>query len=223
MEIAKQFSGNVMEALKANPDHLFVRNAINKTRMDILLDVRDETGKSTCITVPKTWIPIDLLDYVDAESLKKSVQLRSFVRSGVLKLCDPEDSVRILKTEDAHNEAKRRGVKDYRTDLTEGEAEKSDVHQVVIPEASTEARDFYDINLIQLEDCLQKDEADKIASEVCGTYLSSADEKLYADEKTTEKIKKMREIASDSKWESATKQFDELLATIEKNAPAKSE
>lgn len=98
MQIAKVFNGNLYSALEKWPNHLFVKNSIKRNNMVILLDVRDETGKTTCINLPKTWIPIDLLDYVDKDSITKSIQLRSFLRSGVLSLVDADDAERILST-----------------------------------------------------------------------------------------------------------------------------
>lgn len=221
MQIAKTYNGNLYTALEKWPTHLYVKNAIKRDNMVILLDIRDETGKTTCVTLPKTWIPIDLLDYVDKDSLVKSIQLRSFLRSGVLALVDADDAEKVLSTKEAVAEAKRCGIKNFRSDLTEGEEEKSSVKEQVLPKATTDKMDFYDVNLMTLEDTLIEAEADKIVADVCGNYAANADEKLFADEKTTQNIKNMREIANDKLWKNATAKLDELLKLIEDNAPKK--
>lgn len=221
MQIAKTYNGNLYTALEKWPTHLYVKNAIKRDSMVILLDIRDDTGKTTCITLPKTWIPIDLLDYVDKDSLVKSIQLRSFLRSGVLALVDADDAEKILSTKEAAEEAKRCGIKNFRSDLTEGEEEKSNVREQVLPKASTEKKDFYDINLMTLEDTLTEAEADKIVADVCGNYASNADAELFANEKITNNIKSMREICEGSQWTKAKAKLDDLLKTIEENAPKK--
>lgn len=94
---------------------------------------------------------------------------------------------------------------------------KSSVTEKVMPKASTEKRDFYDISLMNLEDALQEDEANKIVADVCGNYASNADEELFKNEKVTNSIKEMREICNDKLWKSATEKLDEILKLIADN------
>lgn len=219
MQIAKPFNGNLEQALEKWPNHLYVKNAIKKDNMVILIDIRDATGKVNCITLPKTWIPIDIFDYVDKESIIKSTQLRSHIRSGILKLVDADDAEKILSTNEAADEAKRCGLRNSHAALTEESDEKSDVKEKIAPKMSTEKMGFYDIQLMNLEDTLIEADADKIVADVCGNYASNADEELFKDEKVTKAIKEMRTIANDKEWKNATAKLDEILKLIEENAP----
>lgn len=106
---AKTFNGNLEQALAASPDHLFIGNNL-KNRGILIFEVKDSSGKSVGIKLPKTWVPIDLMLFVDRDSIKRSNTIRTLHRKGAIKFLDPNDSIEILKTEEAKKEAERAGL-----------------------------------------------------------------------------------------------------------------
>ena len=83
-KIAKIYTGNIDQALEKWPKHLFIKNAC-ADNMTLLINLKDASNTTVTIKFPKTWVPVDVLDYVDANSALKSSQLRGMLRSGNLE------------------------------------------------------------------------------------------------------------------------------------------
>ncbi len=57
----------------------------------------DESGTNVDVTVPNTWIPIDLTMFTVKESLLKNSIFRGFVNRGVLQLVNPSEATQGLQ------------------------------------------------------------------------------------------------------------------------------
>lgn len=221
-QIAKIFNGNIDQAIEKWPKHLYVKNCC-EDKMTLIITVKDATGTSVTIKLPKTWFPIDIFNYIDKESASRSSQLRGLLRSGNLKIVEADSAEEILKMPQAREEAKRLGLVDY------GFVEDSHVSEekpFVIPQREEKEveRDFYSIRKMAIEDAEDATDAYNIAAEVYSSYIAEADEELLKNEKVTSKIKDMKKIAEnkivekkDEGYKKAVDKFDELLAFIAEN------
>jgi hypothetical protein len=152
--VAKTFNGNLEQALAANQDHLFIGNNL-KNRGILIFEVKDSSGKSVGIKLPKTWVPIDLMLFVDRESIKRSNNIRTLHRKGAIKFLDPTDSIEILKTEEAKKEAERAGL----FNSFESEDFSNDSNQAAVKEVADNSSndDEYYGNIINEIKGLQQD------------------------------------------------------------------
>ena len=71
---------------------LFVINSTgknNRPRGCILINVMDEGGRSSCIEVVDTFIPVDLTQYATRKNLLESTDFRTHLSKRSLMICDP--------------------------------------------------------------------------------------------------------------------------------------
>lgn len=106
---AKTFFGNLEQALEADKNHVYIGNNL-KGRAVLLLDIKDASGKSIGIKIPKTWVPIDLMLFADREAIRRSDSIRKLHRKGAIRFLDATDADEIMKTQEAREEAKRAGL-----------------------------------------------------------------------------------------------------------------
>ena len=106
---AKTFDGNLEQALQASPDKLYISNGI-KGNSILILDIKDQNGKSHSVQLKRTWVPIDLMLFADRESIKSSDSIRSLVRKGAIRLLDFKEADAIARTPEAVAELTRVGI-----------------------------------------------------------------------------------------------------------------
>lgn len=107
--VAKIFEGNLEQALNASQDHVYIKNNLRGHSI-LLIEIKDTNGKAVGIRLPRTWVPIDLMLFTDRESIRKSDSIRKLLRKGAIVLLDPESADKIMKTDEAREEAKRSGI-----------------------------------------------------------------------------------------------------------------
>jgi hypothetical protein len=162
-KVAKVFNGNLEQALAADNEHLFIKNNIKGNHGILLFEIKDKSGKPVGIRLPKTWVPIDLMLFVDRESIKSSNDLRKLHRKGVIQFLDPKDSMEILKTKEAQEEGERAGLftsvdfEDFSNTETDGEIDKLEVESVSDGSDSNN----YLLNLITEVETFAKDGAEE--------------------------------------------------------------
>jgi len=216
MKILTKFDGNIDQALDKWPNHLYVVNAV-KSRMTILIDIKDSNNKTINFSFPKTWFPIDILDYVDREAARKSSQLRNFIRAGVLKIVDADEAEKAVATSEAQEEAKRCGLLNFANADIESSTKVEEKVKVIDESGSSVEMDFYDLKKLAIEEAGSAKDALDAASEVYSTYTADADEDLIANEKITNKIRAMQGIAETKNYSEASAKLNELLKFIEEN------
>ena len=106
---AKTFFGNLEQALEADKNHIYIGNNL-KGRAVLLLDIKDASGKSISVKIPKTWVPIDLMLFADREAIRRSDSIRKLHRKGAIRFLDATEADEIMKTQEAREEAKRAGL-----------------------------------------------------------------------------------------------------------------
>lgn len=214
MKIAKVFNGNIDQALEKWPKHLYVKNSC-KDNMTLLVGVKDSSNTTVSIRFPKTWFPIDILNYVDAESARKSSQIRGMIRSGNLKILDADSAEEVLNMPDSRDEAKRLNLLDYNSSEAENEEEKVEV----IPQKQQEEieQDFYSIRKFAIEEAENDEEALIAASEVYSTYVADMDDAMIKDSKLTKKIESIKEAATNKGFKKSAEKMEELLKFIAEN------
>ena len=106
---AKTFFGNLEQALEADKNHIYIGNNL-KGRAVLLLDIKDASGKSISVKIPKTWVPIDLMLFADREAIRRSDSIRKLHRKGAIRFLDANEADEIMKTQEAREEAKRAGL-----------------------------------------------------------------------------------------------------------------
>ena len=106
---AKTFFGNLEQALVADKNHVYIGNNL-KGRAVLLLDIKDASGKSIGVKIPKTWVPIDLMLFADREAIRRSDSIRKLHRKGAIRFLDAAEADEIMKTQEAREEAKRAGL-----------------------------------------------------------------------------------------------------------------
>lgn len=106
---AKTFFGNLEQALEADKNHVYIGNNL-KGRAVLLLDIKDASGKSIGVKIPKTWVPIDLMLFADREAIRRSDSIRKLHRKGAIRFLDATEADEIMKTQEAREEAKRAGL-----------------------------------------------------------------------------------------------------------------
>ena len=221
-KIAKIFTGNIDQALEKWPKHLFIKNAC-ADNMTLLINLKDASNTTVTIKFPKTWVPVDVLDYVDANSALKSSQLRGMLRSGNLKIVDADSALEILALPEAHEEAKRCHLTDFGSPEANGEEKVEVISKDAEVQAVEIDKDFYSIRKFALEGAENADDAYTVALEVYSNYMSEVDDEKIKDEELTKKITSIKEVAANLKFKDgtnaskATEKIEEILKFIEEN------
>jgi hypothetical protein len=91
-----------------------------KTLGDVNISLRDEDGSRALVTIPRTFIPIDLTQQADVVALKKCRSLKKFLASGLIEIISEKDANKILSTDRAKIEVERVKATIFKgVDLTE--------------------------------------------------------------------------------------------------------
>ena len=85
-------------------DSIFV---LNRTKTDFNMHISDAQNHISIITIPRTFIPIDLTMWATVPQLKTSQEFRAALRGGVLSLISPKEAKAILSEEDGRIEHER--------------------------------------------------------------------------------------------------------------------
>ncbi len=99
------------ELLKAG-QKVFVKNT-SRPMGHIVLTFVTPNGRSIPRPIPRTFIPICLTDTLSPDVIKESSDLRLFLNKGVIKLIDPDEATRELRTDEAQEELKRLNLSDF--------------------------------------------------------------------------------------------------------------
>lgn len=212
MKMASIFDGNIDQALDKWTNHLFIKNCY-KERTTFYVDIKDSSDKVITIKVPKTWFPIDILNYVDREAARKSSQLRSYLRSGIFKILNAEEAEALVKTAEAREEAKRCKLLDYSDSIAKDVEDETPVKDV----ESNSEMDFFDVRKLSIEEATSEEQAYEVALEVDSTYKADADEYIKNGE-ILKKIQDMKFSADKKGFARATAKLRELVAFIEENS-----
>jgi len=88
-----------------NPEgSIYVRN---KTNGDFLIPIRDFSGSSELVSIPKTFIPIMVTNFAEGLAFKKSSDFRKAVAKGYIELLDEETAENELAEEESILELER--------------------------------------------------------------------------------------------------------------------
>lgn len=94
-----------------NPEaSIYVRN---KTNGDFLIPIRDASGSSELVSIPKTFIPIMVTNFAEGMAFKKSSDFRKAVSKGYLELIDVETAENELAEEESIMELERLRKTDF--------------------------------------------------------------------------------------------------------------
>ena len=74
---------------------------------DMNIAIRDGDGSRALVTVPRTFIPVDLSQQADVAALKKCRSFKKFLYAGLLEIISEEDALKIMKTDRAKIELER--------------------------------------------------------------------------------------------------------------------
>ena len=86
-----------------NNEPLYVHNT-TKTDFNFVVNI---DGRLVPIPVPRSFIPFDLRIWASTEILKKSADLRSAIRTGILELVEKDAAEEILKSREGQREYER--------------------------------------------------------------------------------------------------------------------
>lgn len=101
--MSKGTTGMELTAL-SDHDSLFVKN---NTKTDFNLQVTDPQGRTTIVTIPRTFIPVDLTNWMPIANLKDSQELRRALVGNILTLVSREEARAIIETEEGRLENER--------------------------------------------------------------------------------------------------------------------
>lgn len=92
-----------------NNTALVSKNGVARRKPGILnIGIVHDNGQVTSVTIPETWIPIDVTEQCQKEELLKSSVFRSQINNGVLKLISEEEAQEIFDNDpDAIEELER--------------------------------------------------------------------------------------------------------------------
>jgi hypothetical protein len=79
----------------------------------VLLSMVTSTGQVKPVRVPRTSLPVCISNYTDRETIRRSNDLRDFIRKGILSLIWPDDAKAALSTPDAIEEMQRLNVSEF--------------------------------------------------------------------------------------------------------------
>lgn len=91
--------GSLDEAIKAGHVWVFNNSAdekVNRKKGILILQVKTSDGSKQTITIPNSWVPIDLTSFVTLDELKTCTNLRQYISRRILLALHPE-SVEQLK------------------------------------------------------------------------------------------------------------------------------
>lgn len=211
-KVAKTFNGNLEQALNANEDHLFIGNNL-KNRGILIFEVKDNSGKSVGIKLPKTWVPIDLMLFVDRESIKRSNTIRTLHRKGAIKFLDPTESLEILKTKEAKEEAERAGLF-HSYDYEEISDSQETVNEIA---ESSVSDDSYYANVINEIKGLQQDGE---SEDTIINKIKDMQSNYFSDPEGVDKGKLIlllndtKKFLSDNEMSKASVEVDSFLSSI---------
>lgn len=208
--VATPFNGNLDQALDANSKHLYVQNKI-KQRATLLIDLKDSDGKIHTVKFPKTFVPIDILDFIDREAARKSTSLRTYIRKGVLRILESESAEKIANSSEGIKEAQRAGL------IGESNIEKVeilDTTEQVNPKDDTSSDvEFFKNIGNELSVAVDEDEAYKKVGELVSFYYSDCEEYLK-NNNITIVLKGISQTLKEMKFTRAQEEVEKLVSFI---------
>jgi hypothetical protein len=94
-----------------NPKALWAVNSTDnggkRPKGNVLMVIKDADGVDITITLPNSWIPIDLLSYTEASNFAKSNNFREAVRKGLITIIDEESAATLIALPQYKEEAAR--------------------------------------------------------------------------------------------------------------------
>lgn len=82
-------------------EKVFVKNGSLKAGLYLVIEMKDNTGRSKALKVPPTEFPICVSAQYSKDSIRESTDLRESIRKGVLVLVDQEEAKKLLSTNEA--------------------------------------------------------------------------------------------------------------------------
>lgn len=101
------------DAAKESNSALWVQNMTSSVEDfaplggDLVFNVRDSDGNGTLVTVPLTWVPIDISLEVSKNVLLKSSDMRKAWSRGLIKILDSDSANAIVESVDGQKEVER--------------------------------------------------------------------------------------------------------------------
>jgi len=102
----------------------------------VLLSMITANGAVRPVHVPRTALPINVLKFVDKDTIRRSIDLRDFLRKGILTLIWPYDAEATLSTPEAMEEVQRLNLSEFssRNKMVSPQVQKlQDAQSVPIP------------------------------------------------------------------------------------------
>jgi hypothetical protein len=103
----------IEEAAKEDSGALWVQNETSSVEEyapqggDLIFNVRDADGAQNLVTIPLTWIPIDISLDASKAILLKSSDMRKAWSRGLIKIISAESALSVLESTDAIREVER--------------------------------------------------------------------------------------------------------------------
>ncbi len=208
-QIAKIFNGNLDQALDICKDHLYVRNAEKERRL-LLIDIKDSYDKTRTLKFPKTWVPIDILTFIDRDSARKSPTLRTYFRKGLLQLLDSTSAHAIATSEEGIAEARRAG-------LSNGIS--SDVNKTSEPTgtaSSNQDENYFSNMYIEISECSTDEEALNKVKNISSVFYSDPDEYI-SNESSMLALNNMRDFFNKKGFTKSLAEVKGILSYAEDN------
>lgn len=100
------------EALKSDQPIWVLNNSQPKAQL--IITITDPlSGKPRTMEFHRTFVPFCLSDMVPRSVLEQSLEIRNFIRKGVLKLVTEDEAMKILSSDDGHREHERLNHSEY--------------------------------------------------------------------------------------------------------------
>ena len=227
---AKTFFGNLEQALEADKNHIYIGNNL-KGRAVLLLDIKDASGKSISVKIPKTWVPIDLMLFADREAIRRSDSIRKLHRKGAIRFLDATEADEIMKTQEAREEAKRAGLlSELGQDLVdmmaqEEEAKKSASAQaleVIVTNENDSSQNFFKNAINEIKGFADADDKENVEEEEIVKKILDMKSAWYVDQEGVTKgdfiimLNDAKQALSNAGKSKASEEIQSIITTLEK-------
>lgn len=182
-----------------NNDALYVHNT-TKTDFNFVVNI---DGRLITIPIPRSFIPFDLRNWASVDVLKKSSDLRSAIRTGILELVEENEAKKILESRDGQREYER----------------LRKIYNFVSNDLKADSTDAVNLNIAAVNDM---DEADgQIIETIINPNISPEDKLALIIAR--DKEEKLRLVDLEYIKSTADSSCSELLAWVDKrlNEPVK--
>lgn len=226
---AKTFFGNLEQALEADKNHIYIGNNL-KGRAVLLLDIKDASGKSISVKIPKTWVPIDLMLFADREAIRRSDSIRKLHRKGAIRFLDATEADEIMKTQEAREEAKRAGLlselgQDLVDMMAQEEAKKAASAQaleVVVTSENDSSQNFFKNAINEIKGFADADEKENVEEEEIVKKILDMKSAWYVDQEGVTKgefiimLNDAKQALSNAGKSKASEEVQSIITALEK-------